>query len=225
MPTPASGQISMNDVYLETNLTRSLVNFYNSSAVGGLGGLMYHNLAMGSGSQTAANAIWARYNATDDYILSNWYNYSQTPNLVMTFTITNNNANYDVVCDISIYDPNTVTRTNVYTANVPSGSFDTQTDYATTFVVNTGNLGSGVYEIHCNVSCTYLGLPPGPGVINNITTASDSDAVGPGTVRVPNAVPNFDEFNPLTNVPIVQGNISGTGIYANKRTTFTVTFN
>jgi hypothetical protein len=61
--------------------------------------------------------------------------------------------------------------------------------------------------------------------LNNVTTASDSDGVGAGTFRDPNNIPNFNEFNPLFDVPIVQGNISGTTIFANKRTTFSLEFN
>jgi hypothetical protein len=61
--------------------------------------------------------------------------------------------------------------------------------------------------------------------LNNVTTASDTDGVGAGTVRVANDIPNFDETNALNDVPIVQGNISGTTIFANKRTTFSLEFN
>lgn len=226
MPTPTSGPISMNDVSTETSWATNLNNFYTLSLAGGLGALMYHNLSMGLGAQTAANAIWVRKDAGTDYLLSNWYNYNQTPNLVMSFEIFNNNVEYDITCEILIYDPSSTSTSSVYTANVPSGSSDSQTDYVTSFVVDSNNLASGIYEIWCNVSCIYIGFtPPGSGVLSNTTVSFDSDGVGAGTTRVDNNIPNFDQFSPLSNVPIIQGNISGTGIYANKRTSFTLNFN
>ena len=50
--------------------------------------------------------------------------------------------------------------------------------------------------------------------------------VGAGTARFTTAPPNFNMFNPLNGVPLVRGNITANdGIYINKRTTFTLTFN
>ena len=203
-------------------------NFFALANTGGLGGLMYHNLAMGpTNTQTAKQAIYDPYNLGTNQALSAWYNYDQTPNMITTFTLTNSNPNsYIVVVTLYIYDPASTVSTQFYNANVSNGTPVTETDYDTGFNITTASLGNGLYEIWCDVSAIYLGpTPPGPGVLNNTTVASDTDGVGPGTTRIDNDIPNFDENNPLSNIAIVQGNISGTGIYANKRTTFTLTFN
>ena len=243
MTTPVSPDpISMEDVSLEIGggvpgVVPNMNNFYSISLGGGLGLGMYHNLSMGPGNNlTYKTAIYdpKSIGSTGENLkLENFYNYDQTPNMVTTFTLTNNNANYIVTVDLKIYDPASTTTTAFYNINVSSGSPVTQTNYDTGFSITTSSLANGVYEIWCDVSAQYVGppLPPpppfpptGPGVLNNVTTASDSDGVGAGTVRVPNNIPNFNEFNPLPNVPIVQGNITGTNIFANKRTTFSLSF-
>jgi hypothetical protein len=240
MTTPATGPISMNNVSTEIGgATESMNNFYTLSLGGGLGLGMYHNLLMGPGNNlTYKTAIYdpKSIGSTGENLkLGNFYNYDQTPNMITTFTLTNNNADYLINVNLKIYDPNSATSTAFY--NQPalsSGSPITETNYDTLFNITSGSLPNGTYEIHCDVSAQYIGppLPPpppfpptGPGVLNNVTTASDTDGVGAGTFRDPNNIPNFDEFNPLNDVPIVQGNISGTTIFANKRTTFSLEFN
>ena len=244
MTTPSSGPISMDDVSLEigggtSGVVPNMNNFYTLSLGGGLGLGMYHNLLMGPGNNlTYKTAIYdpKSIGSTGENLnLGNFYNYDQSPNMVTTFTLTNNNANYSINVDLKIYDPASTTTTSFYIANnINSGTPVSETNLVTTFNITTSSLANGTYEIWCNVSAQYVGppLPPpppfpptGPGVVGNVTTASDSDGVGAGTVRVPNNIPNFNEFNALTDVPIVQGNITGTNIFANKRTTFSLSFN
>lgn len=237
MTTPLTGNpISMGDVNTETNWTQSMYNFFQFSTVGGLGALMYHNLSMGLGAQSAKEAVYDPFSlgaSGTNLNLGAWYNYNQTPNLITTFDITNNNVDYIVTVDLKIFDPASSTRTAFYLASVSNGAPVNEVNFDTGFGITTASLANGTYEIHCDVSAQYIGppLPPpppppvGPGVLNNVTDASDSDGVGAGIVRVENNIPNFDEFNPVFNFPIVQGNISGNGIYANKRTTFSLTFN
>jgi hypothetical protein len=239
MTTPVSPDpISMNDVGTELGVVTRMSTFYDLSLGGGLGFGMYHNLTMGPGNNlTYKTAVYDPRSlgaSGQNMKLENFYNYDQTPNMITTFTLTNNNTDYTINVNLKIYDPNSATSTAFY--NEPalsSGSPITEANYDTGFSITTGSLANGTYEIHCDVSAQYIGppLPPpppppvGPGVLNNATTASDTDGVGAGIVRVANNIPNFDEFNPLNDVPIVQGNISGTTIYANKRTTFSLTFN
>ena len=241
MTTPVFGNpISMGDVSTELGgVVENMNNFYTLSLGGGLGLGMYHNLSMGPGNNlTYKTAIYdpKSIGSTGENLkLENFYNYDQSPNMITTFTLTNTNADYSINVSLKIYDPASTTTTPFYNvANLNFGSPVTETNYDTSFSITTSSLANGTYEIWCNVSAAYVGppLPPpppfpptGPGVLNNVTTASDSDGVGAGTVRVPNNIPNFNEFNPLPNVPIVQGNITGTNIFANKRTTFSLTFN
>jgi len=62
-------------------------------------------------------------------------------------------------------------------------------------------------------------------VTNNTTSANDVDGVGPGTTRTATNIPNFDSFNPLSQVIIAGGNVNGSDIYINKRTNVQVAFN
>jgi hypothetical protein len=239
MTTPVSPDpISMNDVSTELGgVVANMNNFYTLSLGGGLGLGMYHNLTMGPGNNlTYKTAIYdpKSIGSTGENLkLGNFYNYNQTPNMRTTFTLTNNNADYLINVNLKIYDPNSATATSFYSSTpISSGSPITETNYDTLFSITTSSLPNGTYEIWCDVSAQFIGTPPpppappiGPGVLNNVTTASDTDGVGAGTFRDPNNIPNFDETNPLNDVPIVQGNISGTTIYANKRTTFSLEFN
>jgi hypothetical protein len=238
MTTPSSGPISMGDVSTEIGgATESMNNFYTLSLGGGLGLGMYHNLTMGPGNNlTYRTAIYdpKSIGSTGENLkLGNFYNYNQTPNMITTFTLTNNNADYLINVNLKIYDPNSAISTAFYNQpSLSSGSPITETNYDTGFSITTSSLPNGTYEIHCDVSAQFIGTPPpppappiGPGVLNNVTTASDTDGVGAGTFRDPNNIPNFDETSPLSDVPIVQGNISGTTIFANKRTTFSLEFN
>jgi hypothetical protein len=235
MPTPSSGAISMQDVNTETNLNTNMYNFYSSSQVGGAGGLMYHNLAMGiSSSQTAKQAIYDPFNtgaSGSNLLLSGWYNYDQTPNGIMDVILINNNTENDITVDMFLRDPATPTdypAGNFNLANT-NGSDVNTANYDTNVVMNATNFTAGVYQIVFNITATYIlpfPPPPGGGVTGNTTAASDTDGVGPGTARVTTNPPNFNSINPLIGVALVRGNITGNnGIYINKRTTFTLTFN
>jgi hypothetical protein len=238
MPTPASGSISMQDVNTETNFTMSMYNFYSTSSVGGAGGLMYHNLAMGpSNAQTAKQAIYDPFNAGAsgaNLTLSGWYNYNQTPNCILDINLINNNTENDLAVDIFLRDPATTTdyaiNGNPYNLINTNGSDVGLTDFDTGVSMNSTNFTAGVYQILFNITANYIGPPPPPGggVTGNTTSAADTDGVGPGTVRTftPTSPPNFDAFTPIIGVALVRGNITGNnGIYINKRTTFTITFN
>lgn len=234
MPTPASGQISMGDVNTETSLTQSMNNYFASSLLGGLGGLMYHNLAMGpSNTQTARQAIYDPFSlgaSGQNLALTAWYNYDQTPTLILSWSLTNNNVNNNVTVDIQIYDPASATSTGFPGGNImlpAGGGNDTQTNFDTGIVINSTNFANGVYELSFNMSAMYIGPPPPPGagVSGNTASASDTDNVGAGTVRAVTNPAAFDQNNPITGARYVYGNISGSGIYVNKRTTFSMTFN
>ena len=237
MTTPASGQISMQDVNNETNLNTNMYNFYSSSQVGGAGGLMYHNLAMGiSSSQTAKQAIYDPFNtgaSGSNLLLSGWYNYNQTPNCILDITLINTNLENNLTVDIFLRDPATTTdyaiNGNPYNLINNNGSNVGLTDFDTGVSMNSTNFTTGVYQIVFNVTATYIlpfPPPPGGGVTGNATAASDTDGVGPGTTRVTTNPPNFNSLNPLIGVPLVRGNITANdGIYINKRTTFTLSFN
>jgi len=230
MTTPIAGNpISMNDVYNETNLNRNMDNFFDVANVGGGGGLMYHNLAMGlSSNLTAKSAIYDQYNSGTNMNLSYWYNYTQDANMIISWKFTNNNTENDVDVNLGFSDGNPASTQNFVALSLPSaGGQDIQDDYNTNLPANTTFPG-GLYDVRCDVSAFFVGggRPPGAGVNNNNTSASDTDGVGPGTARGVQNIPNFDSFNPLTQVLIVDGNISGANlIYINKRTTVNVDFN
>jgi hypothetical protein len=127
---------------------------------------------------------------------------------------------------LQLYDTNSATHTAFYSNNImANGGFLFEADFNTN--QNPSSYGAGLYRISINVSAMYVGggRPPGTGVNGNVTAASDTDGVGAGTFRAANNISNFNAFNPLTNFFLVNGNISGTGIYINKRTSIEVAFN
>jgi len=242
MPTPNFGTpIKMSDVQNETNLTPNMFNFFSSSQIGGLGGLMYHNLGMGvTGNATAKQEIYNPFVAGPtggpvNLSLGAWYSYSQTPNMVFDIFITNNSVNYDVTTDVYIYDPSSATaygiNGNPFTTVNTNGSDVTLPDYDTGVVANTTNFANGYYQINLTINITYIGvLLPEPGLGNatpNTLTSSDTDGAGPpGTVRNSVNIPAmFSPGNPFNYASAITGNIAGNNIYVNKRTTFTLTFN
>ncbi len=227
MTTPSSGPISMNDVYLETNLTRNMDNFFDVAAVGGGGGGMYHNLLMGpSNNQSFASNIYVPYNAGSNLPLSNWYNYTQNANILIDWDFNNANTENDVNVNLGLYDPNS-TAYNMFTSfsvSANNGNNST-TNYDTMQQAN--NYGGGVYQVVVDVAAIYVGggRPPGAGVTSNTTSANDVDGVGAGTSRTAYNIPNFDSFSPLSQVIIAGGSVNGTDIYINKRTNVQVAFN
>lgn len=225
----------MSDVNAETNLIEDMYNFFSISQIGGMGGLMYHNLQMGPGNtQLAKQAIYDPFVASatggpQNLALTAWYNYSQTPNLVMSFNVSCTSTDYLVNFNFYITDPGTGTSTAVYSGSVQSGVPDNQADYVTSFAVNTTNLTAGTYWISMDATAAYIGPPPppGPGLsANTVSNAVDTDGVGAGLVRNSANPANFDEFTPLGLYRAVFGNVGtpATGIYGNKRTSFDVVF-
>lgn len=217
----------MNDVYLETNLTQSMDNFFDVANIGGGGGGMYHNLNMGpDNNQSFATNIWNPFIAGANLPLSNWYNYTQNANILIDWDFNNANTENDVQVNLGLYDPNS-TAYNMFTSfPVPANNGNNNaTNYDTMLQANT--FGGGVYQVAVDVAAIYVGggRPPGAGVTSNTTSASDVDGVGPGTTRTANNIANFNSFNPLSQVIIAGGNVNGTDIYINKRTNVQVAFN
>lgn len=228
MTTPASGNpISMNDVFNETNLTRNMDNFFDVANIGGAGGLMYHNLGMGTGnSQTAADAVWSRFNAGTDMNLSAWYNYTQDAEMQFAYNFTNNNTENNVDVNLSFDDGTVTSPVPVVNFTVINSGGTQNAEISTGVFANTAFPG-GLYIILADISAFFIGpgRPPGGGVNNNVADAFDTDGVGPGTFRAANTPPSFDSNNPITFFIIVEGNISGASIYNSKRTTLDVEFN
>ena len=195
-----------------------------SSTATTLNCLMYHNLAMGStDSQTARIAIYDNYAAGTNFNLGNWASYNSDPNIRLTWTITNNNANNIVNGNIYIYDGTTDNLAYSYNVNNGGGT-DNQTDYDTLVAVSTVNTK---YWIRIDATANYIGPPPPPGggVTGNTTAANDTDNVGGGTTRTTANPANFNQFNPLISQIVVAGHNIATGIALNKRTSFNIVFN
>jgi len=230
--TPGGGPLYFSAIQSELNFTgnpqteMSLLyssSLYTASAYTDLNCLMYHNIAMGGGTSfTAKTAIYDNLIAGSNLSFKNWGSYNKDPSMVLTFTITNNTTDYIINGNLYIYDG--TNDWQFYTFNVNNnGGQDTQTNYITGILTNKPN---AKYWIRIDATATYIGaFPPGPGVTNNTTTASDTDNVGGGTTRTTSAPSNFDENNPLPTQIIVGGDNIATGIGLNKRTTFTVDFN
>lgn len=228
----------MSNVSNETNATETMYNFFSLSQIGGLGGLMYHNLTMATGNATTAKAaIYDPFTtgaSGTNLKLSNWYNYDQTPFMVFDIFITNTSADYDVAMDIFIYDPASTTQRpvngNPFNIARNNGSNVSLPDHNTGVTADTTNFANGYYEIWFSIQVSYFGVvipEPGLGSINgNILTASDTDGAGPpGTTRTAVTIPTlFQGGGTYTFQPAIYGNISGNNIYVNKRTTFNLTF-
>ena len=231
-PTPGGGTVKFSDLQSELNFSgnpqtkMSLLyssSLYTASAYTDTNCLMYHNILMGAGAtSTAKQAIYDNFIAGNNMSFKNWGSYFKDPNMIVTFTINNNTTDYIINGNLYIYDG--TFDWQFYTFNVNNnGGQDTQTDYNTTIATNKPN---AKYWIRIDATATYVGVsPPGPGVTNNTTTASDTDNVGDGTTRTTSNPTNFDENNPLPIQIIVGGDNIATGIGLNKRTTFTVDFN
>ena len=244
MTTPVSpNPISMDDVSTEIGgATESMNNFYTLSLGGGLGLGMYHNLTMGPGNNlTYKTAIYdpKSIGSTGENLkLENFYNYNQNPNGIFDIDLLNN-AGTDVNCQFFLGPTGLTTSaglTPFFTAVLPAGG---GTGGATNFDSGVGMTGTnfpdGVYNIYMTADSVPPfppppPPPPPPPTISATGSASDTDNVGAGLVRVNNASAiAFDYLNPQVFLPIVQGNIgaggaAGTGIFLNKRTTFSLTF-
>jgi hypothetical protein len=110
-------------------------SFYNTANQAGSTGLMYHNLNMASGNATTAKvAIFDKYNVTQNYALTNWYNYDGlSPSMVMTFSITNSSA-YGVDVDLQIVDSSDIPQGTIFFSSVASGGGTAAGTIATTCV-------------------------------------------------------------------------------------------
>jgi len=190
------------------------------------GALMYHNLTMGStNSQTAKQAIYDRFDAGTNLNLGNWASYNNNPNIILTWTITNNNT--ENVVNGTLYIIDTLGNSNIlylFTAGAGGGT-DNQTNYDTGISVSTLNTK---YKIGMEATAQYIGPPPPPGggVTGNTVSAQDTDGVGGGTARSTFNPANFDMNNPLPQQDIVNGTAGSTAdIALNKRTSFDIVFN
>jgi hypothetical protein len=234
MPTPASGAIAMSDVQTEVGFSGrvEMSDFFALSLVGGAAGLMYHNVNMSPGNATTAKvAIYDPNNANQNMSLDNWYNYNQEPNIVLNFDIINNVGSGDINFELYIVDPDTSPPTFYafvpnYTGSLAPSISASETNFDTG--VSVTNFPGG-YQI--GVEASYQpSTPPPPNPPEIITAdvfgaASDTDGVGPGTMRR-GLGPAFTTSTPLGQTVIVDGNTpSGRfEILINKRTTFQLTF-
>jgi hypothetical protein len=240
MTTPSSGPISMGDVSTEIGgATESMNNFYSLSLGGGLGLGQYHNLAMGPGNNlTYKIAIYdpKSIGSTGENLkLENFYNYNQNPNGIFDIDLTNN-AGTIVNCQFFLGPTGLTTAPGApfFTASLAAvGGTGGATNFDSNVSMTGANFPDGVYNIYMtadSVPPPPFPPPPPPPTINATGSASDTDNVGAGLFRVINTgAIAFDYTSPLPFLPIVQGNIgaggaAGTGIFVNKRTTFSITF-
>jgi hypothetical protein len=243
MTTPVFGNpISMGDVSTELGgVVESMNNFYTLSLGGGLGLGMYHNLVMGPGSNlTYKIAIYdpKSIGSTGENLkLENFYNYNQNPNGIFDIDLLNN-AGTIVNCQFFLGPTGLTTAPGApfFTASLAAGGgTGGQTNFDSGVAMTGTNFPNGVYNIYMTADSVPPfppppPPPPPPPTINATGSASDTDGAGAGLFRVINTgAIAFDYFNPLPFLPIVQGNIgaggaAGTGIFLNKRTTFSITF-
>jgi len=247
MTTPASGAISMIDINSELDLLTPAINInlkadlYNTANTGGGTGLMYHNLNMDNNNTTSAkNAIYDPLTANANMSMSNWYNYTRSTGMVMTYLITNSSP-YNVNIALVIWDTNNNTQGTIYQAVINTNSnTGTQT-------VNTGLLTlSGVMASGYRIAIQDVTFAPGPNppppappvlppntfsVTITVDSASDTDGVGAGTTRTTYGPFSYSETqnqppapsppNPFTASKAVDS--GGSLIYVNKRTSIEIT--
>lgn len=242
MPTPASGEISFEDIGDELFQPASslfLERFYTTSAAGGATGLMYHNYDnMGpTGNVSAKNAIFDTFNSGANFLTSNWYNYDGDPGLVITYLITNSSAR-GVTLDIQIYDTAGIPVGTVFFGTVGAGiNTGTQT-VSTTCLASSVTAGYRIFIQTLDFSPPPVANPP-PAPPNTVTfsvtttidSASDTDGVGAGTTRTTYGTflsSQSDSFPPPPPAPVNPFpakivDTSGGLIFNNKRTTFSIT--
>lgn len=188
--------------------------------------LMYHNLTMGvNDNQTARVAIYDNYNASTNFNLGNWASYNSDPNIILSWTITNNNIENVINGQLYISDTaGNLTSFYNYSVGIGGGT-DNQTDFNTGISVSTLNTK---YLIAMDAQANYIGPPPPPGagVTNNTVSAQDTDGVGGGTARVGLGIPDFDSNNPIFPLRIINHTVTPVAnIALNKRTSFDIVFN
>jgi hypothetical protein len=233
MTTPVSGQIAMSDVKAEVNFGNpvKMSDLYGLALISGAGGLMYHNVNMSPGNATTAKvAIYDPNNANQNRSLDNWYNYNQTPNIVLNFDIINNVATGDINFELFIFDPGATPPTFIQFSPPYTGSLATSASVSETNFDTGVSVTSIVQGYQIGVEATYTPSPPppifpGPTItVSAIGAASDTDGVGPGTMR--RGLSSTFNMVPLAQTVIVDGNTpSGRfEILINKRTTFQLDF-
>lgn len=235
MTTPASGQISMEEINIELDLILSGFpnklkgDFYNTANTGGGTGLMYHNLNMDTNNTTSAKvAIYDPLNANSNMTISNWYNYTRDIGMVMTYLITNSSS-YDVNIELTIWDQNDTPQGTIVNTTVnASSNTGTQTvNTGLTTITGGGGISSGYRIAVQNVSFN----PPVTSVQTvsiSVDSASDTDGVGAGTTRTTYGVPGYTESPPPSPppAPYVASKAVDSGgslIYVNKRTSIEIT--
>jgi hypothetical protein len=242
MATPSSGAILFSQVRDELGQSNpaAMSSFYNTANQAGSTGLMYHNLNMASGNATTAKvAIFDKYNVTQNYALTNWYNYDQAPSMVMTYYI-DNQSPYGIDIDLQIVDSSNVPQGTIYsTPTIASGGTAGGT-VSTGCVPSNVSTGYRIYIQGVSFNPAPTVTPPGPpfsetfSVTVTVDSASDTDGVGAGTTRttyggagylreqsdtIPPSppIPNIDPF------PAIAVDSGGSLIPNNKRTTLAIT--
>jgi len=245
MATPSSGAILFSEVRDELGQSdpAAMSSFYNTANQAGSTGLMYHNLNMASGNATTAKvAIYDNYDVTQNYALTNWYNYAQAPSMVMTYYI-DNQSPYGLDLDVQIVDSSNTAQGTIYSSpginsTIPSGGTAAGT-VATGCVPSNVPTGYRIFIQSVNFNPSPFVMPPGPpfsqtfSTTATVSSASDTDGVGAGTTRttygpylreasatIPPSPP-IPDINPFPAIAVDSG---GSLIPNNKRTTITITF-
>lgn len=246
MATPASGAILFSEVRDELGQSNpaEMSNFYDTANTGGSNGLMYHNLNMASGNATTAKvAIFDKYNVTQNYALTNWYNYSQAPSMVMTYYIDNQSA-YGIDLDVQIVDSSNTPQGTIYSSpgvnsTIPSGGTAAGT-VSTGCVPTNVSTGYRIYIQSVSFNPAPTVIPPGPPFSETfsatvaVSAASDTDGVGAGTTRTTyggagylreqsDSIPPAPPIPPIDPFPAIAVDDGGSLIFNNKRTTIEIT--
>ena len=237
MTTPASPDpISMNAINLELDLFSPSANlelkndFYVISQNSGGNALMYHNLSMDSNKATSAKvAIFDPYNANQNMAMSNWYNYTRDAQVVMTYSIQNNNTGYAIQVTVGILNSSGTNVGTIFTGQVNNNTTSSGTSSGPAAL---GTIGSSGYKIQL----AQVDIQLGPGASKTVSfsvTASDTDGVGAATTRTASNPANYTQDGPYVGPPppppplppfspTVIVDTSGGNIAINKRTTVSI---
>lgn len=244
MSTPTTGAILFSEVRDELGQSNpaAMSSFYNTANQAGSTGLMYHNLNMASGNATTAKvAIFDKYNVTQNYALTNWYNYSQNPSMVMTYYIDNQSA-YGIDLDVQIVDSSNTPQGTIYSSpgvnsTIPSGGTAAGT-VSTGCVPTNVSTGYRIYIQSVSFNPAPTVTPPGPpfsvtfSATVAVSAASDTDGVGAGTTRTTygsylreqsDSIPPAPPIPPIDPFPAIAVDDGGSLIPNNKRTTIEIT--